>query len=108
MYDYVREHNLFLIPPEAYLNTVAEEKGVPVFETPELPKDERIRILKKCHKVEKEVMKNTALRMYKHYPLAGFFIKHFFNVTVFEKLFFKNLIFRNLFELIRYRKLIKR
>ena len=45
--NYIKEHNLFLIPPEEYLNSVAEEKGVPLFETPELPKEERIKILKK-------------------------------------------------------------
>lgn len=112
MYDYVKENNLFLIPPEEYLNTVAEdiaeENFVPVFETPELPKEERIKMLKKCHAVELEVMKNTAIRMYAHYPFAKFFIKYFFNVTLFEKLFFKNLMLRKLFETMRYNKLMKR
>jgi len=108
MFDYIKEHNLFLIPPEEYLNSVAEEKGVPVFETPELPKQERIAMLKKCHEVEKEVMKNTAIRMYKHIPMAEFFIRHFFNVGLFEELFFKNLVLRKIFEWIRYNKLMKR
>jgi anaerobic magnesium-protoporphyrin IX monomethyl ester cyclase len=112
LYDYVNEHNLFLIPPEEYLNNNAEdlneERPIPVFETPELSKDDRIRILKRCHKVEKEVMKNTAYRMYRHYPLAGFFIKYFFNVAMFERLFFKNLTLRKFFEWIRYRKILRR
>ncbi len=107
MFDYVKAHNLFVIPPEEYLNTTAEDNGTPVFETPELPKDERIRILKRCHQVEKEVMRNTAYRMYGHYPFIGYLIKHFFNVHFFEVLFFKNLILRKLFESMRYRKLIK-
>lgn len=108
MFDYIKEHNLFITPPEDYLNEVAEEKGVPVFETPELPKEERIKMLKRCHEVEKEVMRDTAYRMYKHYPLAGFFIKRFFNVTLFERLFFKNLLLRNFLEAMRYRLLLAR
>jgi radical SAM superfamily enzyme YgiQ (UPF0313 family) len=108
MFDYVKEHNLFIIPPEEYLNNISEDKPMPVFETPELSRKERIKILKRCHQVEKEVMKNTAYRMYKHYPLAGFLIKHFFNVTLFERLFFRSLILRKIFELIRYKKILKK
>lgn len=107
MFDYIRKHNLFIIPPEEYLNSIAEDKGIPVFETAELLREERVEILKKCHKVEKEVMKNTALRMYGHYPIVGHLIKYFFNANVFETLFFKNLILRKIFEDIRYRKLIR-
>ena len=107
MYDYVSKHNLFIIHPEEYLNSIAEDKGIPVFETPELPREERTKILKRCHQVEKEVTKNTAFRMYGHYPILGHLIKYFFNVNVFETLFFKNLILRKIFEGMRYRKLIR-
>lgn len=107
MFDYIKEHDLFVIPPEEYLNTIAEDKGIPVFETPELPREERIKILKRCHQIEREVMKNTAYRMYGHYPLVGHFVKLFFNVHFFETLFFGNLTFRKIFEGIRYRKLIQ-
>jgi len=107
MFDYVKAHGLFLIPPEEYLNTIAEDKGVPVFATPELSREKRIRILKRCHQVEKQVMKNTACRMYGHYPLVEHLIKYFFNVNLFEKFFFKNLILRKFFERIRYAKLVK-
>jgi anaerobic magnesium-protoporphyrin IX monomethyl ester cyclase len=108
MFDYIKNNNLFLVRPEEYLNNVTEDKTIPIFETPELPREERIKILKQCHEVEKEVMKNTAYRMFKHYPLAGIFIKYFFNVTLFERLFFKNLMLRKLFEAIRYKVLTKR
>ena len=87
---------------------MAEENFIPVFETPELSREERVKMLKRCHEIELEVMKNTACRMYKDYPFAKFMIKHFFNVTLFESLFFKNLILRKMFESIRYSKLMKR
>jgi coproporphyrinogen III oxidase-like Fe-S oxidoreductase len=107
MFDYVKEYNLFAIPPEEYLNSISEEKVIPVIETPEFPRQERINILKRCHKVENEVMKNTAYRMYKHYPGMRFLIKYFFNVTLFERLFFNNLTLRRLFEWMRYRKVLE-
>ncbi|OHB59805.1 MAG: hypothetical protein A2173_00925 [Planctomycetes bacterium RBG_13_44_8b] len=106
MFDYIKEHNLFVIPPEDYLNSVSDEEPIPVFETPELPKEERIKILKRCRKVEKEVTKNTAIRMYGNNPVTRFLITYFFSVTLFEKLFFNNLFFRKVFEFIRYKKLV--
>ncbi|OPY67918.1 MAG: coproporphyrinogen III oxidase [Syntrophorhabdaceae bacterium PtaU1.Bin034] len=108
MYDYVKENNLFLVPPEEYLNSVAENKTVPLFETPELPRKERIRILKKCHRVEREVMKNTVYRMFSRYPMLASIIRQLFIVRLFEKLFFQNLFLRNMFERIRYKKLLGR
>lgn len=108
MYDYVKENRLFLIQPEEYLNYVAENKMVPLFETPELPRKDRLRILKKCHRVEREVMKNTVYRMFSKYPLLAIVVKQLFIVRLFEKLFFNNLFLRNTFERIRYRKLLSR
>jgi len=108
MFDYVKENNLFLVPPEEYLNAISEEKPVPVFETPDLSKEDRMKILKKCHMVEKEVMKNTVIRMFQRFPLIGILSKYLFDVDLFEKLFFKNLFFRRVFEKVRYRKLLTR
>lgn len=108
MYEYVRDNNLLLVPPEEYLNNVAEDKYVPIFETPELPKKERIEMFKRCRKVEREVMKNTAVRMFSRYPLAKYLIRVFFNVGLFERLFFKNLAMRKYFEWMRYRNILGR
>jgi radical SAM superfamily enzyme YgiQ (UPF0313 family) len=107
MFDYIKEHNLFLIPPEDYLNSVSEDRLVPVFQTRELPKEERIMVLKQCDRVRKQILKNAAYRMYKHRPIVGRLVKYFFNVTLFERLFFNNLTLRRLFEWIRYRKVLR-
>lgn len=108
MFEYVKNNNLFLVPPEEYLNAASEDKAMPVFATPELSKEERVSVLARCHKVEKEVMRNTAYRMFKNYPVLGLLVKRFFVVDLFEKLFFNNLYFRKLFELIRYKRLMGR
>jgi radical SAM superfamily enzyme YgiQ (UPF0313 family) len=107
MYDYIRDHNLFIIPPEEYLNSVPEDKATPVFATPELSRDDRIRMLKRCDRVRRQILKNAAYRMYKHRPVFGRLVKYFFNVALFEKLFFNNLLFRRLFERMRYRRVLK-
>lgn len=107
MFDYIKEHNLFIVPPEEYLNSVSEDRLVPVFETPELRRAQRIRMLKRCNRVRKRVLKNAAYRMYKHRPIVGRLVKYFFNVTLFERLFFNNLTLRRLFEWIRYRKVLR-
>ncbi len=108
MYEYVEANNLFLVPPKVYLNSVAEERGVPVFETPELSRDARVRMLKRCHRVEHEVMRATAARMVAHIPAVSWLVKHAFQVRLFEVMFFKNLMLRNLFERVRYRALMQR
>ena len=108
MFDYIKANNLFLIPPEEYLNSASEDKPVFVFETPEFPREERMKMLKKCYAVEREVMKNTAYRMFKRYPFSRIIIKYIFNVKLFEWLFFKNLALRKLLERMRYHILMKR
>jgi len=108
MYDYVRQNNLFLVPPEEYLNSVAENKTSPVFETPELPRKERIRIQKRCRRVEREIMKDTAYRMFSRHPILAYAVRRLFFVQLFEALFFNNLYMRNMIEKIRYRKLLRK
>ncbi len=108
MFDYIKENNLFIVQPEEYLNEATEEKDIPVFETPELSKETRVSMLKKCHEIEEEVMRNTAIRMFKNIPFSKFLIQNFFNVMFFERLFFKNLFLRKIFEKIRYKKLLER
>lgn len=105
MFDYVKENGLFVTQPEEYLNAVAENKAVPVFETPELSAEERRKILKRCHRVEREVMKNTVYRMFRRQPLLAYILSNLFPVGFFEKLFFNSLLIRNIFERLRYRKL---
>ncbi|MFB3924915.1 MAG: radical SAM protein [Syntrophales bacterium] len=107
MYDYIETNNLFLIPPEVYLNNVAEHQSTPVFETPELPAEARLKILKRCQKIEREIIRSAVARAFNRYAVVSYLLKYFFAVGLFEKLFFNNIFFRNLFERIRYKKLIK-
>jgi anaerobic magnesium-protoporphyrin IX monomethyl ester cyclase len=108
MFDYVKQNDLFLIPPEEYLNNITEERPFPVFETPEFRKEDRVRMLERCHRIEEQVMRDTAARMFSRLPLIARFLRKRFNVLLFERLFFHNLILRKLFEWLRYRMLLAR
>jgi anaerobic magnesium-protoporphyrin IX monomethyl ester cyclase len=106
LFEYVKKNKLFLVEPETYLNSVSENKAVPVFETSELPRAARIKILRRCHTIEKEIMRITASRIVGEHTLFGKLVKSLFPVGIFEHLFFRSLLFRNLFERIRYKKLM--
>ena len=75
LYDSVREEGGFLFDPKQYLNSGTPLSGIPVFETSELPKTERIRALKDAETVERKVRTLYFKRRYKRlgplsFPLA--------------------------------------
>lgn len=107
LFDYVKENNLFLIPPEEYLNNVSCLTNVPVFETPELPGALRKETLKRLWKVRKGIHKQAFLRMFKRYRFFGVLLSHFLSIGIVEKLFYQNIFFRNLVERFRYRIAVK-
>jgi radical SAM superfamily enzyme YgiQ (UPF0313 family) len=106
LFDYVQENDLFLLPPEEYLNSVSEEKAEPVFETPELPRQERIALLERFHAIEAEVMRNAAARVYRGRPIMAWLVRRCFSPGLFRRLFFQNLLFRRIVEWTRYRKIL--
>jgi len=107
LYEWVRSHNAFVIPPEQYLNCVTESDGEPVFETPELPLKTRREYLVRCRKIEKEVKRRAASDMFKNLPvireLAGLVFASQFG----QWLFFKNVRMRSVINWIWYRKVMK-
>ncbi len=107
LYDYIERNKLFLVPPEDYLNGVAEHQSIPVFTTPELSLEERSRILKRCQQLEKEITGRAAGRLLGRFQFLGMILNHLFLIGFFERLFFRNLLFRRFFERLRYNRLIK-
>jgi len=41
VYEYVKKHGIFILPPETYLTETASKISKPVFETPEFTAEER-------------------------------------------------------------------
>ena len=61
IYEWLEGNHGFLHPPAEYLNCASHWDVEPQFETPEFPRAERVRILKRAHKVRKEI-RTAAMR----------------------------------------------
>jgi anaerobic magnesium-protoporphyrin IX monomethyl ester cyclase len=104
LFDIVKENGWFIKQPEEYLNVVTENEDMPVFETPELSYDDRLKILKRCRKIEKAVTRKAVQRMYKKYFFLGTIAGVIFASNFMQRMFFENMMFRRFVEYIRYRR----
>jgi len=80
LYTEVIKKNYLIKPMNQYLANVATKAGLgkiaePVLETPELSREERIRLLKKAKQVQREMMRRYHIRrLKKEYGLTGLII----------------------------------
>jgi len=106
LFEWVRSHDCFVIPPEQYLNNVRETDDTPVFETPELTREVRKQILTRCRKIEKDVKRRAVERMFENLPVIRTVAGWLFASQLGQWLFFKNMFARSLINRIWYRKMI--
>jgi len=106
LFDTVKEKGWFLVQPEVYLNTVTENENEPVFETPEMSREDRIQLLKRMRKIEKQVTRDGVKRMYKRFLIGGTLAGIVFSSDFIQRLFFKNMVFRKIVEHIRYKRML--
>jgi len=71
LFQWVQDNKLFIKNPEEYLNDSRTFPSAPVFETPELPFNTRVKITKKLNAITKKVRKNAVLRKSKAFGLIG-------------------------------------
>lgn len=107
LFEQVSNKGYFIISPEQYLNEVSDLDSTPIFETPELPRETRVELLKKARQVQKEVTIKAFERMYNRVPHIGRFIGHFFGIGIVQRMFYGNFLFRKLVEYIRYKKAVR-
>ena len=62
LYKWVKDNDCFIKPPEEYLNEESTTSLKPVFETPELPHKERVKLLRRLKGVRSEVFRRAVLR----------------------------------------------
>jgi len=62
IYHWIEANNRFLHRPQEYLNKASHWDIEPLFETPEFPREERIRMLKRAHKIRKQIRKAAMQR----------------------------------------------
>lgn len=107
LFEWVRTHDCFLMPPEEYLNNLTDSDNEPVFETPELPADLRRQILKQAREIERSVWRRATERMFENLPIirtiAGWLLASQFG----QWLFFKNKFVRSIIDRIWYQKMVR-
>jgi radical SAM superfamily enzyme YgiQ (UPF0313 family) len=106
LYEIVNKNNWFLKKPEQYLNYITENEDIPVFETPEISRETRIEILKKCRRIEKKMTRKAVQMMYSNYKFIGKIMGLIFASKWIQALFFKNRRFRQFIENIRHKRML--
>lgn len=102
LYRWIEENGYFLKRPEEYLNDLTGYGLEPAFETPELSRAKRIKILEELRKVEKEITRKALKRKMDNLWFLGGLIAFFFTSDFVQALFFKNNRFRAIVEKLRY------
>jgi len=105
-FEQISNKGYFLIRPEQYLNEVSDLDSTPIFETPELPRQTRVELLRKARQVQKRVTIKGLERMCSRAPRVGRFLGYMLASRLVERMVYKNFVFRKLLEYVRYKKAI--
>jgi radical SAM superfamily enzyme YgiQ (UPF0313 family) len=102
LFEWVKKNNYFIVEPEVFLNDTSYYYTKPVFETPLLSAEDRLKV-DKIHKIiRKKLMRNMVERRLKSY---GFLIAKIISIIVatniFQKLFYTNRSFRRTIDSMR-------
>ena len=103
LYDWVEENGCFLREPEDYLNDVSCLTNVPVFETPELPRKERIELLSYLSKVRRQVHRDAVRRMFRKHNVVGILVSYILADSFVERLFYRSIFWRRIIAGFRYK-----
>jgi anaerobic magnesium-protoporphyrin IX monomethyl ester cyclase len=106
LFETIKANGWFLRQPEEYLNSVTENENEPVFDTPEISREDRIRLLGRMRKIEKKVTQEAVKRMLGKRFGFGTLAGMIFATGFVQNMFFKNMAFRRVIESIRYRKML--
>lgn len=106
LFEWVAENNLFLIKPDEYLNDISCCEATPVFETPELPAEERIKLFKHLQRIRRNIHRISLRRIYKRFGFLSFIFSYIIASDIMVKMFYQNIFIRKLVERIRYKQAI--
>lgn len=94
LFNWVRDNNYFVKQPEDYLNDASGFSTYPVFETPELPYQSRIKLMERLDRVTKKVRKNAIRNKLKAIGLPGI-VAYYLLGNIYISDFFQTLIRQN-------------
>jgi len=103
LFDWVGTNGYFVLEPEEYLNEFEKYDIQPVFETPELTKDQRVEAMQYLRKVEKRITRRAVERKLQWLPVLNSVVGYCFASNLLQGLLFSNSGFRKLAEWMRYK-----
>jgi radical SAM superfamily enzyme YgiQ (UPF0313 family) len=103
LFEWVTQNNYFLIKPEEYLNNCSSLTKIPVFATPELPKEARLELFKYLEGVRKQVHREAIRRIFHQNYIIGVPASYLLVNNFVEKLFYSNAALRKIIDGVRYR-----
>jgi radical SAM superfamily enzyme YgiQ (UPF0313 family) len=101
LFDWVTENKYFLRQPEDYLNDVSSMTHIPLFETPELPKEKRMELYTYLNKVRLKIHQDAFMRLFR-WKTIGFIASRIMVNEFTERLFYQNTWVRKTAERFRY------
>jgi radical SAM superfamily enzyme YgiQ (UPF0313 family) len=104
LFDWVKQNNYFLIQPEEYLNNCSSLTRTPVFETPELPKAERLKLYKYLEGVRNRVHREAVRRIFRRSRVIGRPASYLLVNSFIESLFYRNAALRKIVDAFRYKQ----
>ena len=102
LFDYINSKGLFRVSPEDYLNKPDYFTTVPVFDSPGMSFEEKIKAIKIGRETEIKVVRKFLLFRFKNNKFIQFFIK-IAPLKFILNLYWENPFFRRIFGMIRYR-----
>lgn len=106
LFDIINEKNAFIKTPEVYLNSITENENEPVFETPELNREERKQLLRMARKIEKNVTRRAVQHILGEKGLVSRLAGSLFASSWGQRLFFQNMVFRRWMESFRHHRMM--
>lgn len=103
LYEWVKENDYFLRRPDEYLNNASFWEKVPIFETPELPAAERIRLTKYLHEVRDEIHRQAIQRILHKFRFIGTLASRILANELLERFYYRSVFIRRILEGMRYR-----
>ncbi len=107
LFDWVSKNNYFHVRPEVYLNDHSCCEHNPVFETPELPASERVKLHKYLQKVRRDIHRKAFRRIYSNYGILSYVSSYIFASETGKKMFYQNFLIRKMIEKLRYKRAIQ-
>ena len=103
LYNWIKENNYFLRQPDEYLNNASFWEKQPIFQTPELPEEERIRLTQYLHNVRADIHREAIRRIFSRYRIIGKLASFILSSSWLERFYYQNKFWRRIIEHFRYK-----